>query len=218
MRRKSKTADPRLLLYKERNASECMNAAFDFMRQNWRILLRYSIYILLPVCIIQTVGIVSVVDAMLAKASDAPLSDMFTFFVLAAVGFVLLNAMLWTMFKLYHDRPDGLATVTGSMFRKLFWPMLWRMTIAFIPIVVIMVPVLALSTIIMLFMPIAFFVYMVAALPVLLIAPIYALEDVSIFTAIRRAFVLGFRKIGVLLLMAITLYVMVYVMQGITLV
>ena len=104
------------------------------------------------------------------------------------------------------------------MFRKLFWPMLWRMTIAFIPIVVIMVPVLALSTIIMLFMPIAFFVYMVAALPVLLIAPIYALEDVSIFTAIRRAFVLGFRKIGVLLLMAITLYVMVYVMQGITLV
>lgn len=218
MRRKSKTADPRLLLYKERNASECMNAAFDFMRQNWRILLRYSIYIQLPVCIIQTVGIVSVVDAMLAKASDAPLSDMFTFFVLAAVGFVLLNAMLWTMFKLYHDRPDGLATVTGSMFRKLFWPMLWRMTIAFIPIVVIMVPALALSTIIMLFMPIAFFVYMVAALPVLLIAPIYALEDVSIFTAIRRAFVLGFRKIGVLLLMAITLYVMVYVMQGITLV
>ena len=215
MRRNSRPTDPRILLYKERTASECMNSAIDFMRQNWRILLRYSLYILLPVCIIQTVGVVTVVDGILAQMSEPPIADLVTFLIFGLAGFVLLNTLLWTMVKLYHERPDGLATVTGKMIRKCFWPMLGRMVIAVVPIVLIMAPALVLATIVMVFVPFAFFAYMLVALPVLLVAPIYGLEEVSIFTAVKRAFVLGFRQLGILLLMAITLMVMVYVMQGI---
>ena len=215
MKRNNKLTDQRILLYKERNASECMNAAFDFMRQNWRILLRDSLYVLLPICIIQTVGIVSVAEGILAQVSEPPIADMVTFLCFGLVGFVLLNAVLWTMVKLYHERTDGLASVTGAVFRKQFWPMLGRMAIAVIPILLIMAPALVVSTIVMLFVPFAFFVYMLVALPILLVAPIYALEDVSIVAAVKRAFVLGFKQMGVLLLMAITLVVMVYVLQGI---
>lgn len=215
MKRNNKLTDQRILLYKERNASECMNAAFDFMRQNWRILLRYSLYVLLPICIIQTVGIVSVAEGILAQVSEPPIADMVTFLCFGLVGFVLLNALLWTMVKLYHERTDGLASVTGAVFRKQFWPMLGRMAIAVVPILLIMAPALVVSTIVMLFVPFAFFVYMLVALPILLVAPIYALEDVSIVAAVKRAFVLGFKQMGVLLLMAITLVVMVYVLQGI---
>lgn len=215
MKRNNKLTDQRILLYKERNASECMNAAFDFMRQNWHILLRYSLYVLLPICIIQTVGIVSVAEGILAQVSEPPIADMVTFLCFGLVGFVLLNAVLWTMVKLYHERTDGLASVIGAVFRKQFWPMLGRMAIAVIPILLIMAPALVVSTIVMLFVPFAFFVYMLVALPILLVAPIYALEDVSIVAAVKRAFVLGFKQMGVLLLMAITLVVMVYVLQGI---
>lgn len=215
MKRNNKLTVQRILLYKERNASECMNAAFDFMRQNWCILLRYSLYVLLPVCIIQTVGLVTVAEGILAQVSEPPIADMVTFLCFGLVGFVLLNAVLWTMVKLYHERTDGLASVTGAVFRKQFWSVLGRMAVAVVPILLIMAPALVVSTIVMLFVPFAFFVYMLVALPILLVAPIYALEDVSIVAAVKRAFVLGFKQMGVLLLMAITLVVMVYVLQGI---
>ena len=215
MRRNSKPTDPRILLYKERTASECMNAAFDFIRSNWKILLRYSLYLILPVSIIQTVGIVTVVDSAIAHTSEPPMADLIAFILFGTLGFVLLNALIWTMVKLYHDRPDGLVTVTSSIFWHQFWPILGRMAVAVVPLLLILLPVLVISAVIQVFIPIAFFAYMVLALPVLLISPIFALERVSLFEAIKRAFVMGFRQMGALILMALTLVVMVYVLEGV---
>lgn len=217
MRRNSKPTDQRILLYKQRTASECMNAAFDFMRQNWKLLLRYSLYILLPVCVIQTVGIVTVVDGILAQVSEPPVADLITFALLATLGFVLLNALIWTMVKLYNDRPEGLQALPTSDFWHLFWRMLGRMALAVVPLLLILLPVMVVSLIIQLFIPFAFFVYMVLALPVLLIAPVYALEQCTIWQAIKRAFAMGFKQLGALIVIALTLVVLVYVLEGIIL-
>ena len=145
MRRNSKPTDPRILLYKERTASECMNAAFDFIRSNWKILLRYSLYLILPVSIIQTVGIVTVVDSAIANTSEPPMADLIAFILFGTLGFVLLNALIWTMVKLYHDRPDGLVTVTSSIFWHQFWPILGRMAGAVGPLFLILLTGLVLS-------------------------------------------------------------------------
>lgn len=218
MKRNNKPTDNRILLYQVRSASECMNAAFDFIRQNWKVLLRYSLYVLLPVCVLQTVGLISIVDTALSQIGEFPMTDFVTIIVLGSVGFVLLNAFLWSMVKLYHDRTDGLESITGKDYRQLFWHMLKRMAIAVIPILIIIVPAWALSTILLMFVPFAFFVYMLVALPILLIAPIYALEQCDIFNAIGRAFKLGFRQFGTLVLMAITLIILVYVLQGVVMI
>ena len=218
MKRNNKPTDDRILLYQVRSASECMNAAFDFIRQNWKVLLRYSLYVLLPVCVLQTVGLISIVDSALSQIRDFPMTDFVTLFVLGTVGFVLLNAFLWSMVKLYHDRPDGLASITGKDYKRVFWPMLKRMLVAIIPILLILVPALAFSTVLLMIVPFAFFIYMLVALPILLIAPIYALEQCSIVTAVGRAFKLGFRQLGTLVLMAITLIILVYVMQGVVMI
>lgn len=215
MRRNSKPTDQRILLYKQRTASECMNAAFDFMRQNWKLLLRYSLYILLPVCVIQTVGIVTVVDGILAQVSEPPVADLITFALLATLGFVLLNALIWTMVKLYNDRPEGLQALPTSDFWHLFWRMLGRMALAVVPLLLILLPAMVVSLIIQLIIPFAFFVYMVLALPVLLIAPVYALEQCTIWQAIKRAFAMGFKQLGALIVIALTLVVLVYVLEGI---
>lgn len=218
MKRSSKPTDNRILLYHERSASECMNAAFDFIRQNWQVLLRYSLYVLLPVCVLQTVGVVSIVDAAFSRISEFPMTDFVSIMVLGTLGFVLLNAFLWDMVKLYHERPDGLSTITGKDFRKHFWFMLKRMAIAVLPILLILVPAWVLSTVVMMMVPFAFFVYMLAALPIMLIAPVYALEQCTIFSAIGRAFKLGFSQFGTLVLMAITLIILVYVLQGVAMI
>lgn len=218
MKRNSKPTYNRILLYQVRSASECMNSAIDFIRQNWKILLRYSLYLLLPVCVLQTVGVVTIIDAAFSKISEFPLTDFVSIIVLGTVGFVLLNAYLWTMVKLYHERADGLASITGKDFRALFWPMLGRMAIAVVPILLILVPAWVLSTVILMIVPFAFFIYLLVALPILLIAPIYALENCSVFSAIGRAFKLGFSQFGTLLLMAITLIILVYVLQGVVMI
>ncbi len=218
MKRNNKPTDDRILLYQVRSASECMNAAFDFIRQNWKVLLLYSLYVLLPVCVLQTVGLISIVDSALSQIRDFPMTDFVTLFVLGTVGFVLLNAFLWSMVKLYHDRPDGLASITGKDYKRVFWPMLKRMLVAIVPILLILVPALAFSTVLLMIVPFAFFIYMLVALPILLIAPIYALEQCSIVTAVGRAFKLGFRQLGTLVLMAITLIILVYVMQGVVMI
>lgn len=215
MKRSNKPTDNRILLFQVRSASECMNAAFDFIRQNWKILLRYSLYVLLPVCVLQTVGLVSIVESAFAQMSDFPMVDFLTILAFGVVGFVLLNAFIWTMVSFYHERPDGLATIDGKLFRKRFWPMLGRMAIAVLPILLIIVPAWALSTVLLMIVPFAFFIYMLVALPILLIAPIYALEQGNIFTAVGRAFKLGLRQFGTLVLMAITLIILVYVLQGV---
>ena len=95
--------------------------------------------------------------------------------------------------------------------------MVGRMTVAAIVIAIVIVPVWALSTIVLMIVPFAFFVYMLVALPILLIAPIFALERCSIFAAVKRAFSNGFRQFGTLVVMAITLVILVYVMQGLAL-
>ena len=210
MKRNSKPTDNRILLYQVRSASECMNSAIDFIRQNWKILLRYSLYLLLPVCVLQTVGVVTIIDAAFSKISEFPLTDFVSIMVLGTVGFVLLNAYLWTMVKLYHERADGLAFLTAS--RSLM------VAIAVVPILLILVPAWVLSTVILMIVPFAFFIYLLVALPILLIAPIYALENCSVFSAIGRAFKLGFSQFGTLLLMAITLIILVYVLQGVVMI
>lgn len=218
MKRNNKPTDNRILLYQVRSASECMNAAFDFIRQNWKVLLRYSLFVLLPVCVLQTVGLISIVDSALSQIGEFPITDFVTLLVLGTVGFVLLNAFLWSMVKLYHERTDGLASITGKDYRQLFWPMLKRMVVATLPILLILVPAWALSTVLLMFVPFAFFIYMLVALPILLIAPIYALEQCTIFNAVARAFKLGFRQFGTLVLMAITLIILVYVLQGVAMI
>lgn len=214
MKHDNNHTDRRILIYQKRTASECMNAAIDFIRANWRPLLRFSLYFLLPISVIQSVGVVSIVDSITSDFGEFSFSHLLSVLVFGLIGFVLLNSVIWTIMKQYHEQINVCA-LTFRTFIRPYIRMFGRMSIVTIPIIIMMILSFALASLILVFMPFAFFVYMLMALPVLMIAPIYAMEETSIFKAVGRAFSLGYKKLGHLILISITLAIMTYVVQAV---
>lgn len=214
-KRNNRPEDKRVMLYVPREATEAMNAAIDFVRSNWRKLLRFSLYVLLPVCIVQTVGLIDLVNSAFSQLSTGMRwSSTLSVVCFGLVGFVLLNALLWSLLKLYLSRTDGLDTVTFKELKHLLWPMIWRMTKAVLPIIVLQVPAVLLGMVLMLIFPLMFFALLLFSLPALLIAPVYALEPISLMQAVRRAFGMGWSNLGHLILLSITLAVMLIVLES----
>ena len=44
---------PKIAMYVKRPFGEKLNASFDFLKENWKLLLRFTTYLLLPLCLIQ---------------------------------------------------------------------------------------------------------------------------------------------------------------------
>ena len=44
---------PKIAMYVKRPFGEKLNASFDFIKENWKQLFKYSTYLILPICLIQ---------------------------------------------------------------------------------------------------------------------------------------------------------------------
>ena len=44
---------PKVAMYVKRSFGDKLNASFDFIKENWKILLKFTTYLLLPVSLIQ---------------------------------------------------------------------------------------------------------------------------------------------------------------------
>ncbi len=47
----------KIALYAKRSFGAKMNASFDFIKENWKLLLKFTVYLLLPVCLVQAIGL-----------------------------------------------------------------------------------------------------------------------------------------------------------------
>ena len=45
------TEKPKIALYVKRSFGEKFNASFDFIKENWKLMLKYATYLLLPLCL-----------------------------------------------------------------------------------------------------------------------------------------------------------------------
>ena len=43
---------PKIAMYVKRPFGEKLNASFDFLKENWKLLLKFTTYLLLPLCLI----------------------------------------------------------------------------------------------------------------------------------------------------------------------
>lgn len=48
---------PKIALYVKRPFGEKLNAAFDFIKENWKPLLKLTTYLILPLCLIQALSL-----------------------------------------------------------------------------------------------------------------------------------------------------------------
>ena len=105
---------PKIAMYVKRPFGEKLNASFDFIKENWKQLLKYATYLILPVCLLQAanfsglMGGMTDLTAMQAAGGmgDDPLSVFRTFVRIQLCRtclFFIFGSLAVDLFNLCHD-------------------------------------------------------------------------------------------------------------------
>ncbi len=224
---------PKIAMYAKRPFGEKLNASFDFIKENWKQLFKYSTYLILPVCLLQAanfnglMGGMTDLTAMQAEGSAAanPLAVFGTAFLLnyagvvffSCLGALLLTSLIYAMVRLYNEREERLNGITFSDIKPLLLHNIKRLfimgvIIGFLFLVAfILVVLLAVLTpfTLVLTLPLLFaFMVSLALMP-----PVYLFEDISFGEAFKKTLRLGFATWGGIFLILIVMGIVASVLQ-----
>lgn len=235
------TEKPKIALYVKRSFGEKFNASFDFIKENWKLMLKYATYLLLPLCLVQalslnglmtyTLGMSGLMESGVMYSDSTLLMSFFSYYglymLLLIIGIVLLTALVYAMIRTYNEREERLRGVTLGMLRPMLLHNVKRMFIlVFFGLVLMLLASLIIGVIAALF-PVTLFPiviilstpFMIAvAVPFSLWAPIYLLEDISIMSSLKKTFRLGFTTWGGIFMISLVMGFIAGILQGVTLI
>ena len=67
---------PKVAMYVKRSFGDKLNASFDFIKENWKILLKFTTYLLLPVSLIQALSLNGLMGGIYDRQYFADLHDL----------------------------------------------------------------------------------------------------------------------------------------------
>jgi hypothetical protein len=229
--------NPRIEFYRQRSFSEKMNVIFAFIRENWKPLLKYSFYLIMPVCLIQTLAMNSFfsfyINALTKSTGNNPfgnsmvsfLSNYGAFMFCVLIGSGIMSGLIYAMIQTYAVRENRLQDVTLNDFKDLLVKNTWkyiRLILALIVVFTMIAFVMGLlaayvsawSLIVMIPMMLACILFMI---PLMLVVPTYIFErDITFFNAIKKAWKLGMATLWGMIGLMIVLYFISSVIQTIT--
>ena len=216
--------EPKIELYRTRTFSEKISDSFAFIRESWRTILKFFTYLLLPVSIVMAFfmdGFMSsymrnVMGVMDGTAVDNT-ADLVSFglttlglLVVSAVASVLLTALVYALFRLYDRRGElrlqqlSMAELKPElllMVRRTLVLLLTGIAIALLVGLLLVATVFLLVSIVPIFglllLPLIYIALLAVAMPLMLVVPIYLLEDgIPVLEAYQKAWRLGFQTWG----------------------
>lgn len=206
--------------YKVRSFGEKFDDTFGFVRQNFRYIWRYLLYAILPVSLIWGLMMQWYMSALMS-ADAGRLDDIFlspgywAMFVLSVVCSAFVVAVIFSLMQFYNNQPDGLLSVSTEALRPYVYRNTGRVLKLFLAAIVLMVVYVLLVVLaafglkwlaLVVFLPATFILGVVAAL----VPSVYIFEDVSVWTAIKRGFRLGWKTFGGVLAVLIVFYLIIY--------
>lgn len=224
---------PKIALYAKRSFGEKLTASFDFIKENWKILLKFTTYLLLPVCLVQALSMnglmretasASEIIGTSGYSNTGMLASYFSYYglymLVYMIGMILLVSMVYALIKTYNEREERLEGITLGM----LWPLLFRnikrlliitlvgllllVSICIVAgVLVYQVPLLAI-----LFVPLFFAVIV----PLAIWAPIYLFEDISVVKSLQKTLRLGFATWGGIFLVSLVMGLIASILQGVT--
>ena len=182
----------RIALYTRRTLGEKINVAIDFLRQKWRVALRFSIYLLLPIALIHSVGLFTLVRSITSdnyNSSDVGAIFSIIIFVIVAC---LIYTLILTLFQYYQGSVDGdLSSLTFKDVKGQMWKNLKRILVLLPSLLVVVVP-LSLFMMIGIVLPFislfAFVGYSIIMFIVMMVPIYYILENCKVREAYGRCF------------------------------
>ncbi|MFC2673369.1 MAG: hypothetical protein ACFN1E_02980 [Prevotella melaninogenica] len=213
---------PKIELYKVRSFGDKFSAIFEFIRENFKFLLRACTYLLLPLCLVQGFAMEMMMKVLAPDytntfdmGEDVDLTQgMLLRFGASYVGYgiclligsTLLAGICYSMVKYYHKSPNRLSNTTLIDLKPIIIQVIKRsllMTVVLVALFIgIFVLVISLAAIvsapILAIIPIL--ALFVCCLPASLALPVYVFEDKeTLFSSIARGFKLGFHSFWSLL-------------------
>ena len=82
----------RIALYAKRTFGEKMNASFDFIKENWKPLFKFTTYLLLPLCLVQALSLNSLMGSTMSLSSNIQAGS--------SNPFAIFGAMFWVNYGL----------------------------------------------------------------------------------------------------------------------
>lgn len=231
---------PKIELYVTRTFSEKLSDTLGFVRENWRVLLKYFIYLMLPSALVLGFfvnhfwgGYISLIgmdnDFDHRKFIDFILTTGGTVIV-GMVVYAVFLAMIFALIRLYFARSLRLKGVTNEEFMPEFMACLKRSAIYLLVLVMLVGVFVVLLSFLMagsfMLNPVVgiiglllFYAVLVAVvIPLSLSAPVYMMEDIGIFRAIAKAFRLGFATWGGVFALSFVIGMLTGVIQSFTMV
>ncbi len=234
---------PKVELYRTRTFSEKISDTFAFVRESWRPILKYAVYLLLPVSVVMAFFMNNFMDSYLRMFAgvaaggfaDGDTSQLMTFglttlglLLTAMVGSMLVTALTYALIRLYEQRGEQrLMELAGTELKPMLMLMLGRTVrlmlawLAFMLLVGILVALLLVLTAMispLLMLAALFVVYavlLVVVVPLSLTMPVYMLEDgIGIIEAFQKAWRLGFATWGGVLAVVLVLAIIGSVVES----
>lgn len=228
---------PRIEFYRQRTFSEKLNVVFEFIRENWKPLLKYSFYLIMPICLVQTFAMNSFLgvylEAMVNSAGSNPFGNsMVGFFVnygvmlfCILIGSAIMSGFIYAMMQTYATRENRLQDITLNDFKDSLVRNAWkclRITFLLIFVYILIIFVAAflaaiVSTISLVITIPLLIAFIVCLIPLMMLIPVYIFEhNINIVDAIKKAWKLGTATLGGMLGLMIVLYIISSVIQTIT--
>ena len=217
---------PKIELYCVRTFTEKLTDTFNFLRENWRSLLKYFLYMMLPTSIVLALPFNHFFEGYLKLATIVENPDVFStsdiwLYGSSAVGSIvvgifaaiLLQSLVFAMIRVYMRRPQRLKDIIYSDFRDDLFFCFKRSCIEALVGFGLMIVVgliigvfvaivfsvgMKFGTVMTVLGVLFFYVALFAVIfPLMMVSPVYLLEDeIDIFTAYKKGLRLGFATWG----------------------
>ena len=197
----------KIQLYKVRNFSEKFDDTFAFVRENYKVLLKYLTYLILPVCLVQAIAMNGYMEGTIGMSTHQS-SDMEAMLqnigwsyggiiLMSIIGGLLMTSVVYAVIELYNASENGLSGLTGSDFKPTFLHMLKRGVLSFLFFMALFILVIVLVGLIgwlvswWIILPVVIGM-MVVIIPLMHFMPVYMFEDISLTGALSKSLRLGF--------------------------
>lgn len=205
---------PKIAMYVQRSFGDKLTAAFNFFNENWKILLKYSIYFILPICIVQALcmntfmgGYTNLITS--ASRGQGDVLDYlgvsfwlsYGFLILfSAIGGLVMFSLVYALVKIYNAREERLVGLTFADLKPVLMRCMGRLflmglflTGVFILFFTIMGVLIALTPFtLLLTIPLLIAVM----IPLCLFPPIYLFEEIDLWGAFTKSLRVGFATWG----------------------
>ena len=207
--------NPKIKFYKVRNLSEKLTIVFEFMRENWKPMLKFSFYLILPLCLFQAFAMNSMMryaftmgyESGAGTISGTPYTFVLNYGLLMLfilIGTSIMNAMTYSLMAEYERRESRLIQLTLNDFKTLLLRNTGKVLRAFLLMIGALVIFSGIIVLLVFISPwtliltglIAVVGGIAVMVPLSLFMPVYLFEDISFVEALQKSFKYGFSAWG----------------------